>query len=58
MLQFLKDNLATILVSAAVLTVVVFVIVKLVRDKRKGKSTCGCGCENWWRHSKMRMRES
>lgn len=46
MLQFLKDNLATILVSAAVLTVVVFVIVKLVRDKRKGKSTCGCGCEN------------
>ena len=44
MLNFLQENLPTILVSAVVLAAVVAVVVKMVRDKRKGKSSCSCGC--------------
>lgn len=46
MLSFLLDNLATIIIGLIVLLLAVLIIVKLVRDKRKGKSSCGCGCEN------------
>lgn len=44
MLDFLVQNLGTILVGAVVLAVVVSVLWKMVRDKKQGKSSCGCGC--------------
>ena len=44
MLTWLTENLATILIGAAVLTVVSLIIASLIRNKRKGKSSCGCGC--------------
>ena len=41
---WLAENLATILVSLAVLAIVTLVIAAMIRDKKKGKSvTCG-GC--------------
>lgn len=46
MLEFLTGNLATILVSIILLAVVGLIIRKLVRDRKKGKSTCGCGCKD------------
>lgn len=46
MLLWLEMNLATILISAALFGAVGLIIVKMVRDKRKGKTSCGCGCEN------------
>lgn len=46
MLEFLTENLSTILIGAVILTVVALIIVKLARDRRKGKNSCGCGCEN------------
>ena len=36
--------LATILISLALAAVVAAIIVKLVRDKKAGKSSCGCNC--------------
>ncbi len=47
MLAFLKENLSTIIIGLIVLAVVVSLVVKLIRDKKKGKSSCGCGCEHW-----------
>ena len=44
MLDFLVQNLGTILVGAVVLAVVVSVLWKMVRDKKQGKSSCSCGC--------------
>ena len=44
MLTFLSQNLATILISLALFAVVALVIVHLVRNRRKGKSSCGCNC--------------
>lgn len=46
MLNFLANNLPTILVGAAIVALIVFVAVKMFRDKKKGKSSCGCNCTN------------
>lgn len=44
MLAFLIENLATILISAVLLAVVILIILKLRKDRQKGCSSCGCGC--------------
>lgn len=44
MLDFLISNGSTILVGAVVLAVIVLVAAKMIRDKRNGKSSCGCNC--------------
>lgn len=46
MINFLLNNIGTIVISLIILLIVSSIIAKLVRDKRKGKSSCGCGCEN------------
>lgn len=48
MLVFLKDNLSTIIIGLIILAVVAGIVVKMIRDKKKGKTSCncGCGCEN------------
>ena len=43
MLAWITENIGTILISAVLLLVVVL-IRKLVKDKKKGKSSCGCNC--------------
>ena len=44
MLDFFVNNLGTLLAGVIVLAVVILVIVKLIRDKKKGKIACGCDC--------------
>lgn len=44
MLEWLVNNLATIIISALLLAVVVLVVCSMVRQKRKGRSSCGCNC--------------
>lgn len=44
MLQFLSENIATIIVGAIVLALVAIVVWKMASDKKKGKSSCGAGC--------------
>lgn len=46
MAEFLASNMGTILIGAAVAAVVALIIVKMVKDKKKGRSSCGCGCSN------------
>ncbi len=46
MLAFLAANGGTLLIGALVAAAVVLILLKLRRDKRKGCSSCGCGCEN------------
>ena len=52
MLAWLSENLGTIIVSLILIAVVSTVIVKMVKDKKHGKSSCGCGCENCAMHGK------
>lgn len=44
MLIWIKANLATVIISAVLLVIVAAIIVSIVKDKRRGKSSCGCKC--------------
>ena len=45
MFEFISQNLATIIISAVVLAVIVLDILYLIRSKKHGKNICGCsGC--------------
>lgn len=46
MVEFIINNLSTIIISAVILAVVVLIIVNMIKDRKKGKSSCGCGCAN------------
>lgn len=44
MLHWLTDNLGTILISGALLAVIILILIHLIRDKKRGVSSCGCKC--------------
>lgn len=44
MLAWLSANIGTILIAIVLFAIVAAIVVKLVRDKKQGKSTCGCNC--------------
>ena len=46
MWSFLAENGGTLLVGVLVLAVVVLVVLKILGNRRKGKSSCGCGCDH------------
>ena len=50
MLQWIGANLGTILICLVLLAIVTFIIVYLVRQKKQGKSSCGCNCAHCAMH--------
>lgn len=44
MSEFLSKNLATIIVSLILAAAIILVIRKLYKDRKSGKSSCGCNC--------------
>ncbi len=46
MLEWIKDNIGTIIVGAALVLLIAFIIVRMVKNKKQGKSACGCGCSD------------
>ncbi len=44
MLTWLMENMATIIISAVLILVSAAIIASMVRGRRKGKVSCGCGC--------------
>lgn len=46
MIDFIINNLGTIAISILLLGIVAGIIFKLVKNKKQGKSSCGCGCSN------------
>lgn len=44
MLNWLSANWTSLLVGGAVAATVAAVVVKMIRDKRNNKNTCGCSC--------------
>ncbi len=44
MMAWLTDNLGTIVVSLILTAIVAAIVVSMIRDKKKGKSSCGCDC--------------
>lgn len=44
MMNWLYANWASLVVGLAVAAVILAVILKMIRDKKQHKSTCGCSC--------------
>ena len=44
MLEFLQNNWGSFAVGAVLLAVIVLIAMKLVRDKKAGRYTCGGNC--------------
>ncbi len=44
MLTWIMENMATIIISAILIVMVTAVIASMIRSRRRGKSSCGCGC--------------
>ncbi|HHU89478.1 MAG TPA: FeoB-associated Cys-rich membrane protein [Clostridiaceae bacterium] len=44
MLNFIENNLSSIIVGAIVFIIVGAVLIKLIRDKKNHKSSCAAGC--------------
>ena len=44
MLEWISQNVATIIICAALIGIVTAIIASMVRNKLKGKSSCGCVC--------------
>ncbi len=44
MLSWLAANITTILIGMVLLVVVVAIVVSLIKNMRKDKSSCGCDC--------------
>lgn len=45
MLEFLSQNIGTIAVLAIVIAIVAGIVAKMIKNKKQGKSGCGCGCD-------------
>ena len=52
MLAWLTANLGTIIVTLILIGIVAAIIVKMIKDKKSGKGSCGCGCEHCAMHGK------
>lgn len=44
MLAFIQQNIATILIGAALAALLALAVLSMVRNRLKGKSACGCDC--------------
>lgn len=44
MFVWIMENIGTILICAVLIGIVSAAVVGLLRDKKKGRSSCGCGC--------------
>jgi len=46
MLLWITQNAANIIICLVLAAVVTAIIVSMVRNKMKGRSSCGCGCSS------------
>lgn len=46
MFTWLVENIATIIIILALAVIIGLIVAKLVKDKKQGKSNCGCNCAN------------
>ena len=43
-MTYLMQNLGTIVIAAVLLAIVVLIVLRLMKNKKAGKSSCGCNC--------------
>ena len=45
-MEWLYNNMGNILILLGVAVIVALAIIVMIRDKKAGKSSCGCNCAN------------
>ena len=50
MIGYIADNISTILISLVILAVIVLIARRLVRQKRAGRTVCGCSASGMCEH--------
>ena len=40
------ENLSTIIISVILVLIVGAIIYSMIKNKKRGKTSCGCGCSN------------
>ena len=45
-MEWIKGNIGSIIVGAAVVALLVCVVVAMVRNRKKNRGACGCGCSS------------
>lgn len=46
MLSFFTNHLADIIIGGLLLIAVAAIVIHLIKNKKHGKSSCGCGCDS------------
>ena len=57
-MDFILENWGTLLVTAILLFVFSVIIITLVKDKKSGKSSCGCSCKSCGLNGKCHTKEN
>ena len=57
MLHWISANLGTIVIAGVLLAVIVLISIQLIRDKKKGKSSCGCNCAHCAMHGQCHGKQ-
>lgn len=46
MFSWLADNISTVIVCAVLVLTVALIVKSMIKNKKQGKSSCGCGCSS------------
>lgn len=57
MFDWIAQNLGTLLISAVLIAIVTFIIISLIRQKKRGKSSCGCNCAHCALHGQCHKQQ-
>lgn len=44
MIDWIVRNIATLITSFVLIVIIASIVIKMIRDRKKGKSSCGCKC--------------
>lgn len=57
MFDWIAQNLGTLLISAVLIAIVTSIIIYLIRQKKRGKSSCGCNCAHCALHGQCHKQQ-
>ena len=43
---WLTENIATIIIGVLLMAAIAAILVHMIRNRKKGKTSCGCGCSH------------
>ena len=57
MFDWIAQNLGTLLISSVLIAIVTSIIISLIRQKKRGKSSCGCNCAHCALHGQCHKQQ-